>query len=112
MSTGQTPEQRRRTERRQMEVEILRRRWSWLGHKLRKPANNITQQALTWTQQGKRKRETTKHVAPRPGLRCKTDRENMGTTGADSTGGQSMAYAPEGGGAKGQSKVKYFIHKL
>ena len=34
----------------------MRRRWGWLGHTLRKPASNITRQALTWNPQGKRKR--------------------------------------------------------
>nr|XP_055041698.1 LOW QUALITY PROTEIN: uncharacterized protein LOC129429201 [Misgurnus anguillicaudatus] len=35
--------------------EIVRRRWAWLGHTLRKPTDNITKQALTWNPQGKRK---------------------------------------------------------
>ena len=39
-----------------IDEEILRRRWGWLGHTLRKPDNNITRQALTWNPQGKRKR--------------------------------------------------------
>ena len=30
--------------------------WRWIGHILRKPANNITRQALRWNPQGKRKR--------------------------------------------------------
>ena len=45
-----------RTSQRPMEEEILRRKWGWLGHTLRNPANNITHQALTWNPQGKRKR--------------------------------------------------------
>ena len=36
--------------------EIGRRRWRWLGHTLRKPVDNTTRQALTWTPQGKRTR--------------------------------------------------------
>ena len=39
-----------------IEEELLRRRWGWLGHTLRKPATNITYQALSWNPQGKRKR--------------------------------------------------------
>ena len=31
-------------------------KWRWIGHILRKPANNITRQALRWNPQGKRKR--------------------------------------------------------
>ena len=44
------------TNQRPMEKEILRRRWGWLGHTLRKPNSNITRQALTWNPQGKRRR--------------------------------------------------------
>ena len=36
--------------------QILRRKWGWIGHTLRKPASNTTRQALTWNPQGKRKR--------------------------------------------------------
>ena len=36
--------------------QILRRKWGWIGHSLRKPASSITRQALTWNPQGKRKR--------------------------------------------------------
>ena len=36
--------------------QILKRRWGWIGHTLRKPASSITRQALTWNPQGKRKR--------------------------------------------------------
>ena len=36
--------------------QILRRKWGWIGHPLRKPASNTTRQALTWNPQGKRKR--------------------------------------------------------
>lgn len=38
------------------EEEIKKRRWRWIGHTLRKPANNTTKQALQWNPQGKRKR--------------------------------------------------------
>ena len=35
---------------------ILRRKWGWIGHTLRKLASSTTCQALTWNPQGKRKR--------------------------------------------------------
>ena len=37
--------------------QILRRKWGWIGHTLRKPASSTTRQALTWNPQGKRKRD-------------------------------------------------------
>ena len=37
------------------ETEIKKRKWGWIGHTLRKPAANITRQALDWNSQGKRK---------------------------------------------------------
>ena len=36
--------------------QILRRKWGWIGHTLRKPASSTTHQALIWNPQGKRKR--------------------------------------------------------
>ncbi|KAI8505525.1 Tetratricopeptide repeat domain 27 [Branchiostoma belcheri] len=36
--------------------QILKRKWSWIGHTLRKANSSITLQALTWNPQGKRKR--------------------------------------------------------
>ena len=36
--------------------QILRRKWGWIRHSLRKPAFSTTRQALTWNPQGKRKR--------------------------------------------------------
>lgn len=39
-----------------VEEEILKRRWRWIGHTLRKPASSTTRHALTWNPQGKRKR--------------------------------------------------------
>ena len=35
--------------------QILRRKWGWIGHTLRKPASSTTRQALTWNPQGKRR---------------------------------------------------------
>ena len=51
-----------RTSQIQIEVEILTRRWGWLGHTLRKPNTNITRQALTWNTQCKRKRGRPKNT--------------------------------------------------
>ena len=45
-----------RTNKVQIEIGILKRRWGWLGHTLRKPNSNITRQALTWNPQGRRKK--------------------------------------------------------
>lgn len=45
-----------RTKQQPVKDDILQRRWRWIGHTLRKPAPNITRQALTWNPQGKRKR--------------------------------------------------------
>ena len=50
--------------------QILRRKWSWIGHTLRKPPNNTTRQALRWNPQGKRKRGR-----PRNSWRRSTDTE-------------------------------------
>ena len=36
--------------------QILKRKWGWVGHTLRKPATSTTRQAMTWNPQGKRKR--------------------------------------------------------
>ena len=33
--------------------EILKRKWGWIGHTLRKPASSRTRQALTWNPQGR-----------------------------------------------------------
>nr|KAG5703936.1 hypothetical protein BaRGS_020533 [Batillaria attramentaria] len=33
--------------------QILRRKWGWIGHTLRKPASSTTRQALTWNHRGK-----------------------------------------------------------
>ncbi|XP_048772817.1 uncharacterized protein LOC125678421 [Ostrea edulis] len=39
-----------------MEMEIKRRRWRWIGHVLRKGGDDVTKIALRWTPDGKRKR--------------------------------------------------------
>ena len=44
-----------RTKQEPAETQILRRKWNWIGHTLRKPSTNIARQALSWTPQGKRR---------------------------------------------------------
>ena len=44
-----------RTRQDPIALEIRQRKWRWIGHTLRKPATNITRQALDWNPQGKRK---------------------------------------------------------
>ena len=39
-----------------METTIIKRRWKWIGHILRKDPSSITRTALHWTLDGKRKR--------------------------------------------------------
>ena len=45
----------RRTDQHSIRREIARRKWTWIGHTLRKQTNNVTRQALDWNPQGKRK---------------------------------------------------------
>ena len=44
-----------RTRQAPIEFEIRKRKWGWIGHTLRKPASNVTRQALDWNPQGKRR---------------------------------------------------------
>ena len=60
--------------------QILRRKWGWIGHTLRKPASSTTRQALTWNPQGKRKRGR-----PRSSWRRDTEAE-LKLQGANWTG--------------------------
>ena len=46
----------RETQQEPVAKQILRRKWDWIGHTLRKPASSTTHQALTWSPQRKRKR--------------------------------------------------------
>ena len=55
-ATSVTQGRRRAADQEPVATQISRRKWSWIGHCLRKPASNITRQALTWNPQGKRKR--------------------------------------------------------
>ena len=65
--------------------QILRRKWSWIGHTLRKPVDSTTRQALTWNPQGKRKRG-------RPRNRWRRDTEaEMKEQGTNWTGTARLA---------------------
>ena len=85
-----------------MAKQILRRKWGWIGHTLRKPASSTTPQALTWNPQGKRKRGR-----PRNSWRQDTEAElkQQGTNWSGMTRatqnrvrwrGSLMVYAPLG----------------
>jgi len=50
--------------------EILKRKWGWIGHTLRKPVSNITRQALFWNPQWYRKVGRPRHT-----WRRSTDKE-------------------------------------
>ena len=52
----------KRTNQQPIDVTIGRRKWSWIGHTLRKEPNCITRQALTWNPQGRRKRGRPKNT--------------------------------------------------
>ncbi|RUS89829.1 hypothetical protein EGW08_002441 [Elysia chlorotica] len=57
-----------RTRQTPVETEIMKRKWGWVGHTLRKPASNITRQALDWNPQGKRKSRQVCRLPVSPGL--------------------------------------------
>ena len=44
-----------RTRQTPIQTDIMKRKWGWIGHTLRKPASNLTRQSLDWNPQGKRK---------------------------------------------------------
>ena len=44
------------------EVLLKRRRWTWIGHTLRKPRDNIPRRALQWNPQGQRNRGRPKNT--------------------------------------------------
>ena len=44
------------TDQEPVEWIVSRRKWTWIGHTLRKPKDHITRQALTWNPSGKRRR--------------------------------------------------------
>ena len=41
-----------------MATILMRRRWKWIGHVIRRDQNSITKTALHWTPEGKRKRRS------------------------------------------------------
>jgi hypothetical protein len=45
----------RKTKQNPIRFDILKRKWSWLGHTLRKSEDNVARQALEWNPPGKRK---------------------------------------------------------
>ena len=51
-----------RTNQETIEIQLIRRKWSWIGHTLRKDTTTITKQALTWNPQGKRSRGRPKNT--------------------------------------------------
>ena len=87
--------------------QILRRKWGWIGHTLRKPASSTTRQALTWNPQGKREDD----LATVGGETLKQSWNSKGPTGPEwpeqprtecDGEGSLMAYTPPG--AMGKSK--------
>ena len=78
----------RSTSQEPIEQQIKRRKWRWLGHTLRKPADNVTRRGLRWTPQGKRKRER-----PKTTWRRSTEAEAKvaGLTWGQLEGGGGMA---------------------
>ena len=48
-------ELRKRSDQMPIGEEVLKRKWGWIGHTLRKEPSNVTRQALEWNPQGKRK---------------------------------------------------------
>lgn len=44
------------TQQQPIQSEIKRRKWKWIGHTLRKPANDIAKAAIDWNPQGSRRR--------------------------------------------------------
>ena len=44
-----------RTDQHSIRIQTAKRKWTWIGHTLRKQTNNVTRQALDWNPQGARK---------------------------------------------------------
>lgn len=55
-NTISNAELRRRTGQEEVQTEIKRRKWRWVGHTLRKDDAEIPKTALTWNPQGQRRR--------------------------------------------------------
>ena len=43
-------------------LQIRKRKWTWIGHTLRKDPSSITRQALKWNPQGKRRRRSPRNI--------------------------------------------------
>lgn len=43
------------TKQEPINIEIKRRKWNWIGHTLRKPANDIAKNVIDWNPQGSRR---------------------------------------------------------
>ena len=52
----------KRTKQPRIDLQIRKRKCGWLGHTLRKRADDITRQALEWNPQGKRRRGRPKNT--------------------------------------------------
>ena len=50
------------TKQETVDIQLLRRKWSWNGNTLRRNTTAITKQALTWNPQGKRGRGRPKNT--------------------------------------------------
>ena len=66
-----------RTHQVPIDEDIIKKRWRWIGHTLRKPPGSTTRQCLTWNPQGKRKRGRPKNTWRRE---LEADMQNMGYT--------------------------------
>jgi len=52
----------KRTNQPRIDLQIRKRKWGWLGHKLRKSSDDIARQALEWNPQGKQGRGRPKNT--------------------------------------------------
>ena len=52
----------RQGNRESMAILLIRRRWKWIGHVIRRDEHSITRTALHWTPEGKRKRGRQKNT--------------------------------------------------
>ncbi|CAH8528359.1 unnamed protein product [Schistosoma rodhaini] len=54
-----------RTNQIPVEEEIRKKRWKWIGHTLRRAANCVTRQALTWNPEDQKRRGRPKNTLRR-----------------------------------------------
>ncbi|XP_065366956.1 uncharacterized protein LOC135959808 [Calliphora vicina] len=50
------------TNQRQIHSEVLRRKWRWIGHALRRPPGDVTRNAIDWNPQDSRRRGRPAHT--------------------------------------------------